>query len=87
MVAVATGNLEIVKLLVSLGADVNAESHHGDSALLTSVLNGFQNIFDYLEPLTNLEIRVAVNRYIKTGKSYPLKVSELRQQSSDRNRY
>ncbi|MBE9115246.1 ankyrin repeat domain-containing protein [Lusitaniella coriacea LEGE 07157] len=85
MVAVATGNLEIVKLLVQLGADVSAESHHGDSALLTSVLNGFQNIFDYLELLTSSEIRVAVNRHIETGKTYPPKASELRQRSSGRN--
>ena len=73
MVAVVTGNLEIVKLLVEYGADVNAESKYGDSALLTAGLNGFQDIADYLEPLTSSEIRATVKRYISTGKGYPPK--------------
>ncbi|MBZ8180096.1 ankyrin repeat domain-containing protein [Oscillatoria salina] len=73
MFATATGNLETVKLLVKLGADVNAESIYGDSALLTAALNGFPDIIEYLEPLTNPEIKVAVKRYVETGKGYPPK--------------
>ncbi len=68
MVAVSTGNLEIVKLLVELGADVNAESIYGDSALLMAAFQSCQDIIDYLEPLTSSKIRAVVKRYIETGK-------------------
>ncbi|MDJ0591851.1 MAG: ankyrin repeat domain-containing protein [Pleurocapsa sp. MO_226.B13] len=73
LIVAAAGNLEIVKLLVESGADVNAMSTYGDSALFNAVLNGHQKIADYLEPLTNTEIRATVNRYVKTGKCYPTK--------------
>ncbi len=70
MVAVSTGKLEIVKLLVELGADVNAESIYGDSALLMAAFQSCQDMIDYLEPLTSSKIRAVVKRYIETGKCY-----------------
>lgn len=71
MVASVSGNLDIVKLLVESGANVNAVSKYFDSVLLCAVFNSHQKIIDYLELLTNPKIRATVDRYVKTGKCYP----------------
>jgi ankyrin repeat protein len=71
------GDLAIAKLLVEAGADVNAVSRDGDSALLSSIFGNHKEIFQYLEPLTNIQIRLAVKKYIKTGKDDPPHVHEM----------
>ena len=78
MVASVSGNLNVVKLLVESGANVNAVSKYSDSALLCAVFSGHQKIIDYLEPLTNPKIRATVDRYVKTGKCYPKKSKDSR---------
>ena len=68
--AVLIGNLEIVKLLVELGADVNIKDMHGETALFYAKFNAFQEIADYLEPLTAPKIKLEVERemkYLETG--------------------
>lgn len=51
--AVDSGNLEIVKLLVEAGADVNMGIEWDDFALLLAYENGHEDIFEYLYPLTS----------------------------------
>jgi ankyrin repeat protein len=60
--AVLTGNLEMVKLLVELGADVNLIDGYFESPLYYANYNGFQSIVEYLKPMTNAKIRAAVER-------------------------
>ena len=68
--AVFIGNLEIVKILVELGADVNIKDMHFETALFYAKFNGFPEIAEYLEPLTDPNIRMEVERemkYLATG--------------------
>lgn len=71
--AVIIGNLKIVKLLVKLGANVDLQDGYNDSPLFYAVFNNFQEIADYLEPLTSQKNREIVDRFKKTGKLYPRK--------------
>ncbi|MEH1941888.1 MAG: ankyrin repeat domain-containing protein [Nostoc sp.] len=73
--AVLTGNLEMVKLLVELGADVNLIDGYLESPLYYANYNGFKGIVEYLEPMTNAKIRAAVERSM-SGISYPPKRRE-----------
>jgi ankyrin repeat protein len=76
--AVLIGNLEIVKLLVELGgADVNAEDKYSGSALYYAKYNNFQGIVEYLEPMTNQEVRNRVERFMN-GQFYPQKKKTLK---------
>jgi Ankyrin repeats (many copies)/HEAT repeats/PBS lyase HEAT-like repeat len=43
------GNLEIVRVLVELGADINAESRCGTSPVSMAALHGKQNVVEYLK--------------------------------------
>ena len=55
--AASRGFLDIIKLLVEAGADVNIISQEGDNALSMVAQSGCQELFDYLLPLTSPEIR------------------------------
>lgn len=57
MSAAAIGSLDIVQILVESKAEVNVVSEHGDFALLSAVINEHQEVFNYLAPLTSLELR------------------------------
>ncbi|MGB0560201.1 MAG: ankyrin repeat domain-containing protein [Spirulinaceae cyanobacterium] len=57
MDAVRGGSLSIVELLVKEGADINEIRDGGNSALLIAIDAGHQDIFDYLAPLTNQDIK------------------------------
>jgi ankyrin repeat protein len=58
LVAVNTGALEVVKLLVEAGADVNqVNPENFETALFRARYLDFQDIAEYLEPLTNLDNR------------------------------
>jgi hypothetical protein len=56
-VAVGANNLEVVKFLVEHGANVNFNEQYARLPLLIAIQNLNQEIFDYLSPLTNLELR------------------------------
>lgn len=60
--AAIVGSLEIVKLLVELGADVNMITKYGDSPLYCAKSRNFQDIAEYLEPMTSAEIQAQVAR-------------------------
>jgi ankyrin repeat protein len=58
LVAVNTGALEVVKLLVEAGADVNqVNPENFETALFRARYLDFQDIAEYLKPLTNLDNR------------------------------
>lgn len=59
--AVCTGKLEAVKLLVEAGADVNhMDPDDFETPLFRAKDCGFQDIVEYLEPLTSPENREVV---------------------------
>lgn len=57
MCAVRAQKLEIVQVLVEAGADVNAISRHGGTALILAALPQSADIFQYLIQLTSQDIR------------------------------
>ncbi|WP_449420526.1 ankyrin repeat domain-containing protein [Phormidium nigroviride] len=57
MFAAREGYLDIVKILVEAGADANVISYQGDNALVQAAWGGWQEVFDYLRPLTSPEVR------------------------------
>jgi uncharacterized protein len=54
--AACAGNIDIVKLLIQSGADVNFV-WYGDYALSAAASNGHEDVYKYLYPLTNDELR------------------------------
>jgi ankyrin repeat protein len=57
MIAVSRGYFDAVRLLVNAGADVNVISDQGDNALALSISGGWEEIFNYLSPITSDDIR------------------------------
>ncbi|MEH1938891.1 MAG: ankyrin repeat domain-containing protein [Nostoc sp.] len=58
MVAANNGKFEIVKFLVETRrVYINATNQEGETALDKAIYWGYQEIIDYLHPLTNLELR------------------------------
>lgn len=57
MAAASLGNLAIVKILVEAGANVNQIDVYGTSPLMFAANKGFSDVFNYLAPLTNAEIK------------------------------
>ncbi|MUG98763.1 hypothetical protein F7734_43315 [Scytonema sp. UIC 10036] len=60
MCAVSSGNFDAVKLLVEAGADVNEIRDGGNFPLAVAANCDYQEIFAYLAPLTNPELRQQV---------------------------
>ena len=67
MFAGGEGNFDIVRVLVEANADVNFESPTGEHALETVARQGHQEIFDYLAPLTNLDLREEAEQKLSEG--------------------
>ncbi|MEH1852016.1 MAG: ankyrin repeat domain-containing protein [Nostoc sp.] len=67
-IAAGKGNLEIVQLLVKAGADVNqiAQSS-GAFALDSAAGGGYEDVFKYLAPLTNPELREEAEKILLLG--------------------
>lgn len=59
--AAGQGNPEIVKILVKAGADVNALDADFESALLAAKTRGFNEIENYLLPITSNEIKAMID--------------------------
>lgn len=57
MLAASLGNLEIVKLLVEVGANVNKVDIYGTSPLIYAANKKNWDVFNYLAPLTNSDIK------------------------------
>ncbi len=62
MKAALLGRLEMVKKLVEAGADVNAWSQ-GETAIMSAARGAHQEVYDYLYPLVDDEIRVHADRH------------------------
>lgn len=67
-IAAGKGNLEIVQLLVEAGADINqiAQSS-GAFALDSAAGGGYEDVFNYLAPLTNPELREEAEKILPLG--------------------
>ncbi len=57
MCAVFSENLDVVKFLIEAGANVNEIRDGGNFALRIAAQCDSQEIFNYLAPLTNLELQ------------------------------
>ncbi|MBD2616035.1 ankyrin repeat domain-containing protein [Nostoc punctiforme FACHB-252] len=67
MKLVTTGKLDLVQTLVETGADVNVQTESGSFALLYAATGGWQEVFDYLAPLTNSELRPYAEEELPKG--------------------
>ena len=56
ILAAQEGHFDVVKLLVEAGADVNEVIYTRNYALLAAAIEGYEDIFNYLLPLTNVEL-------------------------------
>ena len=71
LVAVTANRLDMVKLLVEAGADVNKVDYDSgyETALFRAKYLDHQNIVEYLEPLTSPELREDAEQLLKINQS------------------
>ena len=74
--AVGNGNFTLVKALVKAGADVNIVSNEGTHALLRAADLGYKEIFDYLVPHTNLELKQEAEIALPKGLIYRARLND-----------
>ena len=68
MIAAEKGNLAMVKLLINFEADANQiHQSTGSFALASAAGVGHKNVFDYLAPLTNSELRKEAEEILPIG--------------------
>jgi ankyrin repeat protein len=60
MCAVVSGNLEVIKLLVDRGADVDVMRDGGSTALSIAINCQDRELIEYLTPLTSAEIKSTI---------------------------
>jgi uncharacterized protein len=65
--AISIGRLDIVKVLVNAGADVNFRTDSMDFALQQAAYLGWDDIYDYLFPLTSAKLRKEAKLYLEDG--------------------
>ncbi|MEM9541184.1 MAG: ankyrin repeat domain-containing protein [Cyanobacteria bacterium P01_E01_bin.42] len=70
MILVCSGDLEFVKFLVDEGADVNSIAKFGETSLYLAASCGWQDIYDYLLPLTRENLVVHASKRLKRGLKY-----------------
>lgn len=68
--AARAGDINIVKTLVEHGADVNAVSRKNHFALMNAACQGWQEIYDYLAPLTSSQLRFWAEKELPAGLIY-----------------
>ncbi|MEC4895832.1 MAG: ankyrin repeat domain-containing protein [Oscillatoria sp. PMC 1051.18] len=67
MEAAKIGDLKIVKTLVEHGSDVNAVSKKNHFALMNAACQGWQEIYNYLAPLTSSRLRNLAEKALPNG--------------------
>lgn len=67
MKAAGRGELDLVKLLLEAGADVNQTNQFGECALMFAAYAGWQEVYEYLAPLTSQELRAEPEKYFPDG--------------------
>ncbi|MCL1474215.1 ankyrin repeat domain-containing protein [Argonema antarcticum] len=70
MEAAKIGDINMVKKLVEHGADVNAVSRKNHFALMNAACQGWQEIYDYLAPLTSEKLRYWAKKELTSGLIY-----------------
>jgi uncharacterized protein len=70
------GEMELVKLLLKAGADVNQTNKYGESALLCAANEGWQEIYDYLYPITSPELRKEAEEVLSQGLIYRQRIND-----------
>lgn len=76
MMASASGLLSVARKLVAVGADVNAVNRHGSFALLNAARNGWHELFNYLYPLTDPNLRLRAEAELPAGTLYRRRVDD-----------
>jgi ankyrin repeat protein len=66
ILAIQEGHFDVVKLLIEAGANVN-QLLCGDFALLTAAACGYEEIFNYLAPLTESKLRQEAAEVLPEG--------------------
>ena len=67
---IGTGQLKLIKALVKAGANVNNKDYDGNFPLFCAARGGRKDIFDYLAPLTNSELRQLAEKELAHGLVY-----------------
>jgi len=67
VLAAQEGHFDVVKLLVEAGANVNEVIYARNYALLAAAIEGYEDIFNYLLPLTNVELHQEALNEIPNG--------------------
>lgn len=67
MKAAGRGELVLIKLLLEAGADVNQTNQFGECALMFAAYAGWQEVYEYLAPLTSRELRAEPEKYFPEG--------------------
>lgn len=70
MDAAHCGNFNVVRMLVDAGANVNAVTNGGYFALWNAANQGWREIYDYLAPLTDAELRQEAEQLLAEGLIY-----------------
>ncbi len=68
--AAQIGDIEIVKKLVESGSEVNAINDKNDFALMNAASQGWQEIYDYLAPLTSPQLQKRAKKALDYGLIY-----------------
>jgi ankyrin repeat protein len=72
LVAATVGNLEIVKLLVNAGVDVNKfDPDDDETALFRAMFNGHQDVVEYLASLTDQSLQEIAKERLKFNPPRP----------------
>lgn len=66
-IAVLINRLDIIKVLISAGASVEPLTEGGDYPLVLAASHGFQEIFDYLSPITSCDNRIKATISLAEG--------------------
>jgi ankyrin repeat protein len=64
------GRLDLVKLAMDAGADINAVSNDNSFALYEAARQGWQEVYDYLAPLTSPELKEIAASQLPKGLIY-----------------
>jgi hypothetical protein len=70
ILAAIAGAITIVKLLVEAGSDVNLTNRGGEFALLYAAYGDWQEVYDYLAPLTASELQAKAEKSLLTRLIY-----------------
>ena len=77
MNAALIGNFDAVQQLIKYGADVNLMSRKNEFALMNAACQGWQDIYNYIEPLTNSKLKYWAEKELSGGLIYRQRYDNL----------